>query len=168
MTSTDTTPASFDAPLAVDPRTISVWRWTAVIASMPVVVALAAAVSAWTGTEHIVAVPWLIGGVALVAIVVLVAWYPGARYRHLRYRVDDVGIVVRFGVIWRTQAGLPRIRIQHTDVSQGPIQRRYGVATLKLYTAGSRFTRTDLPGLEYGAAVALRDDLQRSMHADAV
>ena len=71
-------------------------------------------------------------------------------------------------MFWRTQSALPRVRIQHTDVSQGPLQRRYGVATLKLYTAGSRFTRTDLPGIEYADAVALRDRLQREGYGDAL
>ena len=54
---------------------------------------------------------------------------------------------------------VPHERTQSLAVSQGPLQRRYGVATLKLYTAGSRFTRTELPGLEYAEAVALRDRL---------
>jgi membrane protein YdbS with pleckstrin-like domain len=98
-----------------------------------------------------------------------VVWrYPPARYRHLRYRIDDVAITIQDGVFWRTQSALPRVRIQHTDVSQGPLQRRYGVATLKLYTAGSRFTRTELPGLEHATAVALRDRLQRQISGDAV
>jgi membrane protein YdbS with pleckstrin-like domain len=48
------------------------------------------------------------------------------------------------------------------------LERRYGVATLKLYPAGSRFTRTELPGLEYAAAVALRDHLQQQGRGDAV
>jgi membrane protein YdbS with pleckstrin-like domain len=94
--------------------------------------------------------------------------YPPARNRHLRYRLDDVGITIRAGVFWRTWSALPRVRIQHTDVAQGPLQRRYGVATLKLYTAGSRFTRIELPGLEHGVAIALRDELQRQAGDDAV
>ena len=54
---------------------------------------------------------------------------------------------------------LPRVRIQHTDVSQGPLERRYGIGTLKLYTAGSRHTRIELPGLNHDDAIALRDAL---------
>ncbi len=56
---------------------------------------------------------------------------------------------------------IPRVRIQDSDVSQGPLQRRFGVATLKLYTAGSRFTCNELPGLDHDRALDLRDTLLR-------
>lgn len=85
-------------------------------------------------------------------------WQP-LRYRRLTYRVDGMGLTIQGGVWWRTQTSLPRARIQHSDVSQGPLQRRYGVATLKLYTAGSRYTKVELEGLRHDYALALRDQL---------
>ena len=81
------------------------------------------------------------------------------QYRHLRYAVDEAGIAIESGVLWRSRVSLPRVRIQHTDVSQGPLQRHYGVGTLKLYTAGSRFTRIELPGLAHDEAETLRNAL---------
>jgi uncharacterized protein len=154
---------------AVDPRSIPVWRWTTVLAFAPAVAAVSIVATVTTFAQSPVALAfWIAWPLLLSVTAVVVWWYPPARYRHLSYRVDDVGITIRDGVFWRTQAALPRMRIQHTDVSQGPLQRRYGIATLKLYTAGSRFTRTELPGLEHVVAVALRDHLQRHAHGDAV
>ena len=154
---------------AVDARTIPVWRWsTALSFAPPVTVVTFLFVAMTFAGAPIVPILWVVLPLLLGAMVLMTWWYPAARYRHLRYRVDDVGITIRDGVLWRTQSTLPRVRIQHTDVSQGPLQRRYGVATLKLYTAGSRFTRTELPGLEYEQAVALRDRLQREGLGDAV
>lgn len=95
----------------------------------------------------------------VLAAIVCVWRLPGAYYRALRFDVDDHGITIQRGIVWRSHIVLPRIRVQHSDVSQGPLQRRFGVATLKLYTAGSRYTKIELPGLTHDDAIALRDAL---------
>ena len=155
--------------LSVDPRAVPVWRWSAAMACAPVVVAASVFVLGAAAARSPAASALSVGWALLLAALAAYVWkYPPARHRHLRYRVDEAGITIRDGVFWRTWSALPRVRIQHTDVSQGPLQRRYGVAELKLYTAGSRFTRIDLPGLEEGEAMALRDELQRHTNDDAV
>ena len=170
---TDDDPA-LDAPSAVadrpvDARTVAVWRWAALLGSVPiaataaiVTISLAVAGSP-AGDVLFVAYPLLLAALGLHAW-----WYPAARYRRLRYRLESQGITITDGIFWRTQSSVARVRIQHTDISQGPLQRRYGVATLKLYTAGSRFTKIELPGLTYGDAVQLRDQLLESGEGDAV
>lgn len=137
----------------VDPAIIGVWRWHSAIATLFLTVASAvfsmAAPGLWPSVPLLVA----IGGALLV-------WrWPPLSYRYLRFGVDDTGIAIESGVIWRSRIALPRVRIQHTDVSQGPLERRYGIGTLKLYTAGSRHTRIELPGLNHDEAIALRDAL---------
>lgn len=97
-------------------------------------------------------------GVTVVGLAI--GWYwPVARYRRLTYRIDPMGLTINDGVWWLRQIALPRARIQHSDVSQGPLQRRYGIATLKLYTAGSRYTKVELEGVRHEDALALRDRL---------
>jgi membrane protein YdbS with pleckstrin-like domain len=138
----------------VDPATIAVWRWHACAFTI-VLVAAAAIVSYIEGRYLWPALP------ALIAVVgfALSWWWPAAAYRHLSYAVDEAGIVVRRGVFFRSHIALPRVRIQHTDVFQGPLQRRFGVGTLKLYTAGSAHTKIELPGLAHQEALELRDAL---------
>jgi membrane protein YdbS with pleckstrin-like domain len=154
---------------AVDARAVPVWRWSAAMACTPAVLGASVFVVGATLARSPATIVLWIGWMLLLAAVAAYVWkYPPARHRHLRYRIDEVGITIRDGVFWRSWSALPRVRIQHTDVSQGPLQRRYGVAELKLYTAGSRFTRIDLPGLEHAVALALRDELQRDANDDAV
>jgi membrane protein YdbS with pleckstrin-like domain len=140
----------------VDPAAIITWRMeTALIV---LVLAVAAAIPlAPLSLSLALPASLIIGAGGLVW-----AWFwPAARYRRLTYRLDDVGLTIQDGVWWRTQTSLPRLRIQHSDVSQGPFQRRYGIATLKLYTAGSRYTKVELEGLRHEDALALRDRLVR-------
>jgi membrane protein YdbS with pleckstrin-like domain len=141
-------------PQRVDPAIITVWRFEALLT--------VAVLSAFGVLFSLVRLPGEVLGLMLLAalIAIIAAWaIPAAQYGALDYEVDDAGITIRSGVVWRSHVRLPRVRIQHTDVSQGPLQRRFGVATLKLYTAGSRYTRIDLPGLAHGEALALRDAL---------
>lgn len=85
--------------------------------------------------------------------------WPAIDYRHWRYRIDREGIEIWSGVVWRQAVVIPRSRVQHIDVSQGPIERSYGLATLSIYTAGTQYSRIDLPGLDHGVALTLRDAL---------
>ena len=107
--------------------------------------------------------PWIHGvlGVALVSLLglflVLSRRWPEADYRHKAWRLDDAGIEIRKGVIWRQAVYVPRSRVQHVDVSQGPLQRRYRLGTLTVHTAGSQAAQVALEGLAYDVAMAVRD-----------
>ena len=108
---------------------------------------------------------WLLGSI-------LLGWHahrwPALDYRHTSYRVDHLGIEIRRGVYWREIIHVPRSRVQHTDVSQGPVERRFGLATLVIFTAGTDHARVDLAGLQHGVALRLRDHLLPSGNTDAV
>ncbi len=136
----------------VDPAIIGVWRWHGVFTTLFCTV-MPAAFSLSIPVLWPLPLGVLIAGLAL-------AWlWPALSYKHLRFGVDETGIAIESGVVWRSRIALPRLRIQHTDVSQGPLERRYGIGTLKLYTAGSRHNKIELPGLTHDDALALRDAL---------
>ena len=85
--------------------------------------------------------------------------WPAVRYRHVRYRLDAHGVTIRRGVVWRTVTSVPTSRVQHTDVSRGPVERYFDLATLVIHTAGTRDASVALSGLGHREAVALRDRL---------
>jgi len=102
------------------------------------------------------------------AIAGLNLWWPALRYRHTRYRVTGEGLRIRRGVVWRTVTSVPSSRVQHTDVSQGPIERYFGLATLIVYTAGTQHASISLGGLPYEKALSIRDFLIAGGADDAV
>jgi uncharacterized protein len=137
----------------VDRGTISVWRWQGMLATL--VFTLGSSGLAIRFGALGLSAPLLIVTVGLT-----LSWiWPEAYYRRLRFGIDETGIAIERGILWRSRIAVPRTRIQHTDVSQGPLQRRFDVGTLKLYTAGSRYTEIQLPGLAHAQAIALRDAL---------
>ncbi len=84
------------------------------------------------------------------------------------YRVNDDGLEIRRGVMWRKVITVPRSRVQHTDVGQGPLLRKYGLGTLTVHTAATRTPSVLLQGLSYEMAMRVREDLRQTGSDDGV
>jgi hypothetical protein len=112
----------------------------------------------------------VVGGLGALVVLqaVLAHVWPAKSWRHASYRVTERGIEIRRGVWWREEIAVPRSRVQHTDVTQGPLERAFGLGVLVLYTAGTDHSRVVLPGLAYGDALAIRDRLAAVDEDDAV
>jgi uncharacterized protein len=106
---------------------------------------------------------------ALIVGLGVLAWrWPLLEYRYTSYRVDRDAIEIRKGVVWRSVIDVSRSRIQHTDVSQGPLERNFGLATLHIFTAGTEHSEVTLAGLEHTRALRIRDHLLTSSEHDGV
>ena len=81
------------------------------------------------------------------------------RWQHTSWRLDDTGLSVRRGRYFFSETLVPRSRVQHLDLERGPIERRQGLATLVVHTAGTRTHALRQPGLDEAEAMALRDAL---------
>ena len=157
----------------LDPRSIEVQRIggyisTAIVAlvSLAVVVIVLFAADSMPGWLRLfLPALWL---VAIILLAIYSHTWPVREFRHSSYRVDDAGIEIRRGVFWRVAINVPRSRVQHTDVSQGPVQRRFGLGTLVIYTAGSDHSRVELSGLAHGVAMRLREHLLPAGDADGI
>ena len=97
----------------------------------------------------------LVGAIALV-VVGFALWVGNKRYTHTRWALDDDGFAVKRGRTWQTHTHVPASRVQHLDLKRGPLERRYGLATLVLHTAGTRLNAVQLSGIEDADAEALR------------
>lgn len=97
---------------------------------------------------------------ALTILLLVRAWvWPQLAWNHAAYAVSPRGLRLRRGVLFRSIASVPKSRVQHTDVSQGPVQRHFGIATLTVHTAGTQYAAVPVPGLPRGTALAIRNFL---------
>jgi len=71
-------------------------------------------------------------------------------------REDD--LLLRRGVLVQRTTVVPYGRMQYVDVTAGPLDRRFGLATLVLHTAAAA-TDATVPGLRRDEAARLRDRL---------
>jgi len=77
---------------------------------------------------QILALAAAIGAVALFA-----SWL---RWRRFRYGVGAHELVIESGILNRTRRSIPFHRIQDVDIARGPLQRLFGLATVRIETGG--------------------------------
>lgn len=157
---------------SLDPRAIPLARAVGKIVTAGVGLTLAVAMGiVWRAAEPpLFALAFMVGG-WLLAVGLLGWWlhrWPVISHRHASYTVHEEGLEIRRGVLWRKVISVPRSRVQHTDVAQGPLERRYGLGTVDIYTAGREHAKVDLHGLAYETAFEIRDHLLPQEESDAV
>ncbi len=100
---------------------------------------------------------------ALAALVVAAGgaaalWFTRSRVRSWRYQERDEDLLVMRGVLVQRLSVVPYGRMQFVDVTAGPVDRLFRLATVRLHTA-SAASDARIPGLERGEAARLRDRL---------
>lgn len=91
---------------------------------------------------------------------------PARKYRHWGYDMGTDRLRVVRGYMFYSDTVVPFGRIQHIDVDQGPIDRRYGLATLTVHTAGTHNSTVALPGLAHADALDMREAIRLAIRHD--
>lgn len=73
------------------------------------------------------------------------------------YAIREKDVSYKSGLIWYSMTSVPFNRIQHCEVSQGPLGRLFELASVKVYTAGGSSSDMVIPGLQKEKAHRLRD-----------
>jgi len=82
------------------------------------------------------------------------------------YAVREKDIVYRKGWVFRSLTVCPFNRIQNCSVTSGPIERRHGLSSLVIYTAGTTGADLTIPGLLSGEAEGLRQFVLSQIHRE--
>lgn len=92
------------------------------------------------------------------------------RWHYTRWRLDDDGFRVRRGRWWQKEIFIPRSRVQHLDIHNGPMERSCGLATLVIHTAGTKSYALKQEGFSLETATQLRNALvpETNTHVDAL
>jgi uncharacterized protein len=136
----------------VSPRLARVRRISLTL-SCGVPILLVAAIAALAGWAWVwlLALPWVVA--LLWGWVLIGRQVPAWGYAE---REDD--LLVTHGLLFKALVVVPYGRMQFVDVQAGPLERRYGLASVQLHTA-SPATDARIPGLPHAEAARLRDRL---------
>jgi membrane protein YdbS with pleckstrin-like domain len=72
------------------------------------------------------------------------------------YVVRDKDIIFKSGIVWRSVTAIPFNRVQHVETSNTPLDRKFGLANLQIYTAGGAGGDLTISGLGADTAEKLR------------
>ena len=111
-------------------------------------------------------------GTIIVPILIVYIFFafivPARKYRHWGYHMGADRLRIVRGYMFYRDTVVPFGRIQHIDVDQGPIDRRYDLATLTVHTAGNHNSTVALPGLLHADALAMRETIRAAIRPDAL
>lgn len=79
--------------------------------------------------------------------------FPTLRWRYWRYEVREEEMELERGMFIRSRTLVPMVRVQHVDTIQGPLLRRFKLASVIVYTAA---TAHEIPALEMSEAEEMR------------
>jgi hypothetical protein len=108
------------------------------------------------------------GAIIIPLLFLLTYWVwvvPTRRYNRWGYDAGVDRLRISRGYLFYSDTVVPFGRIQHMDVDQGPIERRYDLATFSAHTAGTHGSTITLPGLKHADALALRERIRDHIKA---
>lgn len=73
------------------------------------------------------------------------------------YVLREKDIIHRKGVLFKSTTTIPFNRVQHCEISQGPIQRMFDLHTLEIFTAGGGKSDLSIPGLKGDTAQQIKE-----------
>jgi membrane protein YdbS with pleckstrin-like domain len=134
---------------------LAVLRRSEAIVSTVLVLAAVVAVELAASAATVVLASSLAVVVVLGALSVVVL---GRRVRAWGYAERDDDLLVRRGVMLRRLSVIPYGRMQFVDVTAGPLERAFGLSTVRMHTAAAA-SDARIPGLAGPEADRLRDRL---------
>ncbi|WP_175486849.1 PH domain-containing protein [Sediminibacillus halophilus] len=142
---------------------VKVWRITALIPTVILWIVL-------------IVLTFLAGKFSIPVWVVLIAWavmavdtyvtgflIPAIKWRRWRYQVFEQEIDIQHGIFIIKRTLVPMIRVQHVDTKQGPLLKRFKLATVTISTAA---TTHEIPALLEEEASDLRDKISQLARVD--
>lgn len=95
----------------------------------------------------------VLGVIEIAATFLFIFLVPKIKWNRLRYEVRAEEIELQHGIIIKVRTLIPMVRVQHVDTVQGPLMKRYELASVVVHTAA---TVHQIPALEEEEAEELR------------
>ncbi|TKC13522.1 PH domain-containing protein [Robertmurraya kyonggiensis] len=137
----------------ISERALTVWRITATIYSIFTLLLCGGIISLT------IIFDWPIW-ISVIAVLLLflesyffIYLFPRIKWKRWRYEVREQELELQQGIFIVKRTLVPMIRVQHVDTRQGPIFRKYDLATVTVSTAA---TTHEIPALEVEEAEEMR------------
>lgn len=142
----------------ISEKALNVWRITGVLITVFLLFGLGglitlSAIFNWPLWIIVVAVILF-----LLTVFIIIFLVPNIRWKNWRYEVREQEIEIQQGIFVIKRTLVPMVRVQHVDTEQGPLLRKYNLATVTISTAA---TVHGIPALEVEEAEEMRHAISR-------
>lgn len=103
---------------------------------------------------------FLLGGIAITLVSGVLSWVV------FRYRVHENELQIKKGVLVKSNMYLSKDRIQVIDITEGLLQRMFGLVKVEVKTAGGGTETATISAISRGDAEALRSELRKKRSAN--
>jgi membrane protein YdbS with pleckstrin-like domain len=108
---------------------------------------------------------WVIIAIALILITIPYHVLQEKSFPFFAYAIREHDVVFQKGWLVRTLKVCPFNRIQNCSMQAGILERKYGLASLTLYTAGTEGADIRIPGLKQEEAEQIRQFILNRINA---
>ncbi len=143
------------------PRLLTLRRVQVAVVVVPLAVLVAVVLAFGTAAWGAV-----LGAGVVLALGVVAEWIARRRVRAWRYAEREDDLLVQRGLLFSRLSVVPYGRMQFIDVTAGPFERSFGLATVHMHTAAAA-SDARIPGLSSAEAARLRDRLAELGEAQA-
>lgn len=145
------------SPKLVKARILGNLVWWALLLAVAIALHVLTNIFEWPWWIHLFALPVYIGVVQSIL-------FTPRRTRALGYATRENDLLFRSGIMSRSLTVLPYGRVQDIEINEGIIERKFGLSTITLKTAGGILSDVSIPGLERAEAERIRDLVTREAH----
>lgn len=105
---------------------------------------------------------------AMAAWLLFSSWVIRKRFERESYALRTHDIIHQHGYWWHSQTTVPFTRVQHVEIAQGPVEKRFGVSTLRVFTAGGSSSDLSISGIEPEEANRIKSFIVQKAGVDAI
>ncbi|MBA2174664.1 PH domain-containing protein [Halobacillus locisalis] len=137
-------------------RALTLWRIYGMIQFAITFVVSAALIVAIVRWEWPIWIMWVAAAILVLELIFSVWLLPSLKWKRWRYEVTEQDVELQHGILLITKTLVPMVRVQHVDTEQGPLLRKFRLATISISTAA---TVHKIPALDEQEAEELRQSI---------
>lgn len=143
-----------DPTRRIDTRAVQVWKFGGLINTVILFIIFTALLWMTIYFKWPWYIPVIAGVILLLQFMIEVAIIPKARWERWKYEVSELDVKLYHGIVIRKRTVIPMVRIQHVDTKQGPLLRKYNLASVTFSTAAGSH---EIPAVSTEIAEKLRE-----------
>lgn len=103
----------------------------------------------------------VLGVLLFLTVMIIGQVFVAQSYENFRFKLGDEDLAVAKGIFWKQWKFISRNRVQHVDITAGPVNRYLGIVQVSIYVGGMAMAAAVIPGLTTARGEELRKRLVR-------